>query len=62
MITPAEFEDRMMQIAKSDDLSYTLAQVYLLMLDTLDDLGYAAGIRVFSEMVARRKQGDEHGA
>jgi hypothetical protein len=62
MITPAEFEDRMLKIAEKGDLSSALAQVHLLMSDTLDDLGYAAGIRVFREMVARRKQGDEHGA
>jgi len=62
MITPAEFEDRMHEIAEKESLPDALMQVHLLMCDTLEDLGYTAGIRVFREMVARRKQGDEHGA
>lgn len=60
MITPAEFEDRMRKIAEKKDMSSALAQVHLLMSDTLDDLGYAAGVRLFRAMVARRKPGDEH--
>ena len=60
MITPVEFEDKMRQITVKDNLPDALMQVHLLMCDTLEDLGYTAGIRVFREMVARRKQGDEH--
>ena len=60
MITPAEFEDRMKQISMKDNLPDALMQVHLLMCDTLEDLGYTAGVRVFREMVARRKQGDGH--
>ena len=62
MITPAEFEDRMKQISMKDNLPDALMQVHLLMCATLEDLGYTAGIRVFREIIARRKQGDEHGA
>jgi hypothetical protein len=50
----------MKQISMKDNLPDALMQVHLLMCDTLEDLGYTAGIRVFREMVARRKQGDDH--
>ena len=50
MITPAEFEDTMMEIAANGDPEQMHSDADDLMCAVLIDLGYAAGIRVFDNM------------
>ena len=49
VITPAAFEDEMKK-------KKTLEEAMVLMVDTLDSLGYAAGLNIFLEM----KDNDNH--
>ena len=50
MITPAEFEDRMMEIAANGDPERMHSDADDLMREVLIDLGYAAGIQVYDRM------------
>lgn len=48
IITPAKFEDAMKEKA-------TIEEALVLMADTLDSMGYAAGIKVFLNLMERLK-------
>ena len=50
MITPAEIEDKMMEIASDGNPERMHSDANELMCEVLVDLGYAAGIRVFDNM------------
>lgn len=50
MITPAEFEDKMMEIAAIGEPEEMHGRADDLMCEVLIDLGYAAGIRVYDKM------------
>ena len=50
MITPAEFEDKMMEIAANGNPEDMHSDADDLMCEVLIDLGYAAGIRVYDGM------------
>lgn len=56
MITPAIFEDRMLDIADREDFNSALYHAHQLMAETLEDLGYTAGIRVFDLMLREHRK------
>lgn len=59
MITPAEFEDKMMEITAQENTARMLAQAYGLMCKVLECLGYTAGVKEFQEAL-HGKVGDDN--
>lgn len=51
MITPAEFERMMKELARSNDPEYSHGEADDLMCEVLEQLGYGAGVKVFDNMV-----------